>query len=79
MEETKRMKVEYLLDENEVQALQELLPYYQNYVSDGEKPFEKWTIENLFQFIMIVGSSRDVSEHIKAEQLRQGIISGINS
>lgn len=79
MAETKRMKVEYLLDENEVQALEELLPYYQNYISDGKKPFEKWTIENLFQFIMEVGSKGTISEHIKNEQIRQNIISSINS
>lgn len=66
--------VKYDLDEREVKALEELLPYWQSYEKNGEKPFKNWTIQNLFQAIMFHGSKFNISDKIVGEQFRQNLI-----
>lgn len=67
-------EVRYTLDDREIEALEELLPYWQQYENEGERPFENWTIENVFQAIMQLGSKHDIARRIQEEQYRQGII-----
>ena len=64
----------YTLNEREIKALEELLPYWKAYENKGEKPFAKWTIQNLFQTIMSYGSRYTISDKINNEQFRQNLI-----
>ena len=49
-EEYKFVKVEYILDSRQQKALEELLPFFQNYIGpEKNRPFKDWTIEKLFQ------------------------------
>ena len=69
------MQVEYLLEEREVKALEELLAAYQKYeMEDGSKPFKEWTVEKVFQTIMETGSSFVISDKIQSAQAQMGLI-----
>lgn len=74
-EKYKDFTVNYLLDEREQKALEELLPYFQNCVTkDGKKIFEKWTVENVFDSIMTQGCHAYIAQRIQYTQLMQGLI-----
>ena len=67
--------VKYDLTEKEEAALRELLPYYQQYIAkDGSRPFEKYTLADVFQSLMYIGSRHTIWRHIKEEQFRQNLI-----
>lgn len=64
------------IDENQLEALKELLPHWQQYTSKGEKekPFADITAEKLLEHLLYRGSKHMIWERIKDEQFRQGII-----
>lgn len=67
--------VKYDLTEKEEAALRELLPNYQQYISTGgSRPFENYTLEDVFQSLMYIGSRHTIWRHIKEEQFRQNLI-----
>ena len=67
--------VKYDLTEKEEAALRELLPNYQQYISaGGSRPFEKYTLADVFQSLMYIGSRHTIWRHIKEEQFRQNLI-----
>lgn len=67
--------VKYDLTEKEEAALRELLPCYQQYIAkDGSRPFEKYTLADVFQSLMYTGSRYTIWRHIKEEQFRQNLI-----
>ena len=67
--------VKYDLTEKEEAALRELLPNYQQYISaGGSRPFENYTLEDVFQSLMYIGSRHTIWRHIKEEQFRQNLI-----
>lgn len=67
--------VKYDLTEKEEAALRELLPNYQQYISaGGNRPFEKYTLADVFQSLMYIGSRHTIWRHIKEEQFRQNLI-----
>ena len=67
--------VKYDLTEKEEAALRELLPNYQQYIAkDGSRPFEKYTLADVFQSLMYIGSRNTIWRHIKEEQFRQNLI-----
>ena len=72
----KKINVELDIDERQEAALLELLPYWQQYTSkeDGRKPFEHYTIEDVFRTIMQIGSLHTIWNKIKEEQFRQKLI-----
>ena len=56
----RKMTVEYILDDREIEALEELLGKWQQYKGkDGSQPFEDWKLEDLFQAIMQYGCRRN--------------------
>ena len=68
--------VKYDLTEKEEAALRELLPHYQQYIAkDGSRPFENYTLADVFQSLMYIGSRYTIWRHIKEEQYRQNLIS----
>ena len=70
-----RYTVKYDLTEKEEAALRELLPNYQQYISaGGNRPFENYTLEDVFQSLMYIGSRHTIWRHIKEEQFRQNLI-----
>ena len=71
----RKMTVEYILDDREIEALEELLGKWQQYKGkDGSQPFEDWKLEDLFQAIMQYGCKYDISKHIKTDQYRHELI-----
>ena len=71
----RKMTVEYILDDREIEALEELLEKWQQYKGkDGSQPFEDWKLEDLFQAIMQYGCKYDISKHIKTDQYRHELI-----
>lgn len=67
--------VKYDLTEKEETALRELLLNYQQYIAkDGSRPFENYTLEDVFQLLMYIGSRHTIWSHIKEEQFRQNLI-----
>lgn len=68
--------VDFELDDRQEAALQELLPYWQKYISkeDGSRPFEHYTTADLFKTIMWIGSFNVIWNKIKREQFRQSLI-----
>lgn len=68
--------VEFDTNDKQEEALLELLPHWQQYTSkeDGSRPFEHYTIENLFEAIMQIGSFHVIWAKIEEEQFRQGQI-----
>jgi hypothetical protein len=73
----RKMTVEYILDDREIEALEELLGKWQQYKGkDGSQPFEDWKLEDLFQAIMQYGCKYDISKHIKTDQYRHELIKG---
>lgn len=71
----RKMTVEYILDDREIEALEELLGKWQQYKGkDGSQPFEDWKLEDLFQTIMQYGCKYDISKHIKTDQYRHELI-----
>lgn len=67
--------VKYDLTEKEEEALRELLSCYQQYIAkDGSRPFEKYTLADVFQSLMYIGSRHTIWRHIKEEQFRQNLI-----
>lgn len=67
--------VKYDLTEKEEEALRELLPCYQQYIAkDGSRPFEKYTLADVFQSLMYIGSRHTIWRHIKEEKFRQNLI-----
>lgn len=68
--------VKYDLTEREEEALREILPCYQQYIAkDGSRPFENYTLEDVFQSLMYIGSRRTIWEHIKEGQAMNKLIS----
>ena len=41
---------------------------------DGSRPFEKYTLADVFQSLMYIGSRHTIWRHIKKEQFRQNLI-----
>lgn len=72
----KTIEVKLDIDERQEAALLELLPFWQQYTSkeDGSKPFEHYTIEDVFGTIMQIGSLHTIWNEIKEEQFRQNLI-----
>ncbi|MBU3875659.1 hypothetical protein HGO97_007520 [Faecalicatena sp. AGMB00832] len=71
-----KIKVEFMVGERELEALEELKVQWQQYKGeDGSFPFKDYTVENMFQTIMEIGSKYTISEKIKQEQWRQHLIS----
>lgn len=71
----RKMTVEYILDDREIEALEELLGKWQQYKGKyGSQPFEDWKLEDLFQAIMQYGCKYDISKHIKTDQYRHELI-----
>lgn len=71
----RKMTVEYILDDREIEALEELLGKWQQYKGkDGSQPFADWKLEDLFQAIMQYGCKYDISKHIKTDQYRHELI-----
>lgn len=67
--------VKYDLTEKEEAALRELLSNYQQYISaGGSRPFENYTLEDVFQSLMYIGSRHTIWRQIKEEQFRQNLI-----
>lgn len=67
--------VKYDLTEKEEAALRELLPNYQQYISaGGRRPFENYTLEDVFRSLMYIGSRHTIWRQIKEEQFRQNLI-----
>jgi hypothetical protein len=67
--------VKYDLTEKEEAALRELLPNYRQYISaGGRRPFENYTLEDVFQSLMYIGSRHTIWRQIKEEQFRQNLI-----
>lgn len=68
--------VKYDLTEREEEALRELLPCYQQYIAkDGSRPFENYTLADVFQSLMYIGSWHTIWRHIKETQFREKLIS----
>ena len=68
--------VKYDLTEREESALMEILPCYQQYIAkDGSRPFEDYTLADVFQSLMYIGSRRTIWEHIKEGQAMNKLIS----
>ena len=58
--------VKYDLTEKEEAALRELLPNYQQYISaGGSRPFENYTLEDVFQSLMYIGSRHTIWRQIR--------------
>lgn len=75
----RKMTVEYILDDREIEALEELLGKWQQYKGkDGSQPFEDWKLEDLFQAIMQYGCKYDISKHIKTDQYRHEASNRLN-
>lgn len=75
MSDYKKFAVTFYLDEREQKALEELLPFYQNYIAeDGSRPCSEWTIENVFQSVMELGSTHIIAKKIQEMQFRQELI-----
>lgn len=65
----------HVLDEREVNALEELLPFWQQYEGkDGTFPFKDWDIKQLLQNFVETGIKTHISEQIKDDQFRKGLI-----
>ena len=72
---TKEITIKFDLNEDQLKALSELLPDWQQYISiSGTKPFEDFTEEKLLQAILYQGSLHMIWRRIKQEQYRQGKI-----
>lgn len=70
-----KMTVCFLLSEKQMERLESLLPYWQQYVNDdGEKPFENMTLQELFQEIMSAGSYKIIDARLELEEWRQNRI-----
>lgn len=70
-----KMTVCFLLSEKQMERLERLLPYWQQYVNDdGEKPFENMTLQELFQEIMSAGSYKIIDARLELEEWRQNRI-----
>jgi len=64
--EYKKMDVKFLLDNEQISNLKVLLGRYQKYENkDGEFPFKDWTIEEVFEAVMGVGSKRIINDQIR--------------
>lgn len=69
------MTVKYLLKEEEINRLERLLAFWQQYESaDGTHPFKDWDIEKLFQALMEAGSSHIIDQKIKEDEWRKELI-----
>jgi hypothetical protein len=76
MERIEHVKVEFDLYEDEIDALNELLPFFWNYKNeDGFHPFSNWDFADLFKLLLFTGSSHMIWDKIKFEQYRQCFIS----
>lgn len=75
MSKYRQVAVEFTINERQQKALEELLPYWQQYTGeDGDNPFKDWTIDDLFNIMMQTGISKVISAKIKEHQFRQGMI-----
>lgn len=69
----KEVTINLDVDENQLEALKELLPEWQQYTSKQgeEKPFADLTEEKLLEYLIYRGSKRMIWQRIKDEQYRQ--------
>lgn len=68
-----QLTVTYMINEQQVRQLENLLPHWRNYVNnDGKRPFADWTIGQLFESVMTTGCWSDIDRRIADEQYRQG-------
>lgn len=67
----KQIIVTYLINDKQEKQLEDLLPYWQNTMLAGKKPFENWTTERLFQTIMETGCCYDIDMRLAVEKSRQ--------
>lgn len=70
----KQITIKIDITEKHEEALRELLPYWQQYESEGKRPFADLTTEKLCEMLMQAGSFHTVWEKIKEDQCRQGLI-----
>lgn len=74
--EIRKVSAEFILTPDQVERLEKLLPFWKNYeAEDGTHPFEKWTVDELFQNVMLVSSSHVINMQIDAEEWRQTALS----
>ena len=71
----KEITIKLDINEQQEEALRELLPHWQQYESEGKKPFEHYTVEKLCEMVLQIGCFHDLWKKIKEEQQRQGLIS----
>lgn len=71
-----KIAVEFDLTKHHVDAINELVEAYREYVSeeDERKPFADHSFEDIFRMIMEVGSYHDIDNHIAEAQFRRGMI-----
>lgn len=67
MENIHVIQVKYYLTDQQVETLKELLPVWQNFENEGVRPFENWTIDTLFQYLMETGSKFHIEDKIRYE------------
>lgn len=72
----KEITIKLDINEQQEEALRELLPHWQQYESEGKKPFEHYTVEKLLETLMQVGSLHTIWKKIKEDQYRHGMIVG---
>ena len=68
--------VKYDLTEKEEEALRELQPCYQQYIAkDGSSPFEKYTMADVFQSLMYIGSRHTIVAPLAGAWIEISLIS----
>lgn len=74
MKRVMEVEVELTIYDYQMEKLEKLLPHWQEHVNkDGSKPFEDWTVEDLFKTIVQIGSIRMIDKKIEDEELLQSL------
>lgn len=67
--------VKYDLTEKEEEALRELLPCYQQYIAkDGSRPFEKYTLADVFQSLMYIPKALMLGDVSDVEKITKNFL-----
>jgi len=70
----KEITIKLDINEQQEEALRELLPHWQQYENEGKKPFEHYTVEKLLETLLYAGSLHTIWRKIKEDQNRKGLI-----
>lgn len=66
--------VKFILNSEQIRRLYNLLILWQNYIDeDGCYPFKDYTIKDMFETVMTIGSFYIINEQIEAEERRRGM------